>query len=265
MPHLELFPSQDDGSASGHGPRQRLLRAADLPDTFTHSLYKVAPYKGCAHGCKYCDGRAERYYFEGIFEKDIEIRGYLPDRLALELPNVRERGMIAFGSGVTDPYQPEEGRQRLMGRCAELLESDMNPGLPALVMTKSALVLRDLAQWKRLNEKAGFILLVSLATLDENLRRAMEPGASPIQERLEALRAFRREGCSVGVLAMPLLPHLSDSRTSICALLEACASIPVDFIMPAGLTLRPGRQKDCYLNALGQYSAQAQQENDPNV
>ena len=230
-----------------HPPK--LLRPADLPDNFTHSLYKIAPYKGCAHGCRYCDGRAERYYVEGDFERDIEIRYNIHTRLTMELPKIRERGIIAFGSGVTDPYQALEGYSRITGRCASIL-AETAYTLPALVMTKSSLALRDLPFWEQVNKRAGFILLVSLTSLDENLRSMMEPGASSFQSRLDMIRKFKALGCTVGVLAMPFLPGLSDSSESIHALYKACAEARVDFVMPGGLTLRPGRQKDFYLNAL---------------
>ena len=232
--------------------KAKLLRPADLPENFTRSLYKIAPYKGCAHGCRYCDGRAERYYVEGDFERDLEIRRDIPKRLARELPALRERGMIAFGSGVTDPYQPAEAFERITGACARLLVESPR-ALPALVMTKSSLVARDLPTWGRVNERAGFVLLVSLTNLDEELREVMEPGASSFASRLEAMRAFKTAGCAVGVLAMPFLPGLSDSSESIEAVYGACAEAGVDFVMPGGLTLRPGRQKDFYLRALAAY------------
>jgi len=233
-----------------HPPK--LLKPADLPENFTRSLYKIAPYRGCAHGCRYCDGRAERYYVEGDFERDIVIRPDIPDRLAAELPNVRERGMIAFGSGVTDPYQPLEMQQDITGSCARLLSDSRKP-LPALVMTKSSLALRDLGHWTSVNKRGGFVLLVSLTSLDEELREVMEPGASSFASRLDMMRDFKKAGCVVGVLAMPLLPGLSDDEASIRGLYSACADIGVDFVMPGGLTLRPGRQKDFYLEALRRY------------
>jgi len=249
---------------------RRLLKPADLPDNFTAALYKVAPYRGCAHGCRYCDGRAEKYYVEGDFERDIQIRGDIPSRLAAELPGLRERGMIAFGSGVTDPYQPCEAEKNLTGRAASILaglaettgasgsapnetlfEEDRAGSPPsALVMTKSALALRDLGAWKRLHERSGFILLVSLTSLDEELRELMEPGASSFAERLELLKAFKAAGCLTGILAMPFLPGLSDDEASIRRLYEAAAAAGVDYLMPGGLTLRPGRQKDLYLATL---------------
>lgn len=237
-------------------PRRALLRG-DLPDNFTRCLYRIAPYKGCAHGCRYCDGRAEKYYVDGDFERDIELRGGIPELLASETAKLRESGMIAFGSGVTDPYQPCEAAERTTGRCAEFLAAraatDTRPRLAALVMTKSDLALRDLPAWSGLNENVGFVLLVSLTSLDESLRSIMEPGASSFAARLELLRAYKKAGCAVGVLAMPLLPGLSDSEESIRSLYSACADIGVDFVMPGGLTLRPGRQKELYLATLASF------------
>lgn len=240
----------DQTPEEGHSPK--LLRPADLPDNFTRSLYKIAPYRGCGHGCRYCDGRAERYYVPGDFERDIEIRRTVPDRLERELPRIRERGMIGFGSGVTDPYQPIETVEELTGRCASILATSPQP-LPAMVMTKSSLPMRDLPAWSRLNERAGFILLVSITSLDETLRERMEPGASCFASRIETLRAFKKAGCATGALVMPLLPGLSDNTESIQRVYSACIDAGVDFIMPGGLTLRPGRQKACYAEALAQF------------
>jgi len=237
-------------------PKHAILRG-DLPDNFTRSLYRIAPYKGCGHGCRYCDGRAEKYYVDGDFERDIELRDGIPELLEAEAAKVREAGIVAFGSGVTDPYQPCEASERTTGRCARILADraglGASPPLAALVMTKSTLALRDLPDWRRLNEKAGFVLLVSLTSLDEGLREVMEPGASPFAARLELLREYKAAGCAVGVLAMPFLPGLSDGEDSIRALYAALADIGVDFVMPGGLTLRPGRQKELYLATLAAY------------
>lgn len=101
----------------------KLLKPAYIPDNFTKPLYEIAPYKGCTHGCCYCDGGTERYYAKGDFESKIEIRRSIPDRLENGLPKTRERGMIAFGSGVTDPYQPIESVEQIIKKCAETLAS----------------------------------------------------------------------------------------------------------------------------------------------
>jgi hypothetical protein len=126
-------------------------------------------------------------------------------------------------------------------------------------MTKSSLALRDLPLWRRVNEASGFVLLVSLTSLDEGLRETMEPGASSFASRLETIQAFKAAGCAVGVLAMPFLPGLSDGTESMAALYSACAEAGVDFVMPGGLTLRPGRQKEFYLKALSEYRPELSQ------
>jgi DNA repair photolyase len=253
-------------SATG---RKALLRG-DLPENFTRSLYRISPYKGCAHGCRYCDGRAEKYYVEGDFERDIEKRVWIPEQLERELPKLRERGMISLGSGVTDAYQHCEKSEKITRRIAGLLcagwrgEAQASLGLdgaetsgarglrrfPAMVMTKSIMAMRDLELWSELNRKAGFVLMVSLTSLDEELHKLMEPGSSGFHARLSMIRAFKNAGCRVGVLAMPFLPGLSDSEDSIQKLYEACSEAGVDFLMPGGLTLRPGRQKELYLSTL---------------
>lgn len=245
---------EPDGTRDGYSAAppvpvsRRALRRGDLPDNFTRSLYGLAPYRGCAHGCRYCDGRAEKYYVEGDFERDIAVRNWLPGLLASELPALREPGMVAIGSGTTDPYQPVEERERIVGRCAGLLA---DAGTPVTVMTKSDLVLRDLDAWRRVNERSLFVLLVSITTLREDVRAAFEPGASTVPARLSAIRAFKAAGCAVGALAMPLLPGITDDEEGIRALYEELAAVGVDFVMPGGLTLRPGRQKNLYLDTLG--------------
>ena len=88
------------------------LSRARLPDAFLVSLYRaLAPYRGCGHGCAYCDGRAERYYVDGDFERDIAVRRNLPERVALDVAASREYGAVCIGSGVTDVYQPAERGQ----------------------------------------------------------------------------------------------------------------------------------------------------------
>ncbi|HUX43029.1 MAG TPA: radical SAM protein [Rectinemataceae bacterium] len=232
--------------------RPKALLRADLPDPFTHGLYRLAPYRGCAHGCRYCDGRAERYYVLGDFEKDIIIRKDIPEALAEELPRMREEGMVVFGSGTTDPYQPCELVEDISGRAARLLATPPagTPRLSASVLTKASLAERDIEAWAGVNSKSGFLILASITSLDESLRELMEPGSAPFAERFRMLKRFKEAGCATGILAMPLLPGLSDSRQSIASLYEAAVEAGVDFLMPGGLTLRPGRQKELYIKTL---------------
>ena len=184
---------------------------------------------------------------EGEFDRDIVIRRNAPSILALEVSKLRERGIVFIGSGISDAYQPPENEERLMPACGRILA---DAALPATVLTKSSLILRDLDLWAEINANSGFTLMVSLITLDDRLRAEFEPGASPVGERLEALRAFRERGCAVGVAAMPLLPYLADGDGEIEALARQLAEIGVDFVLPGGLTLRPGRQKEIFFSAL---------------
>jgi DNA repair photolyase len=224
-----------------------VLRRERLSEPFLAAKYRFSPYSACEHGCLYCDGRAERYYVEGEFDRDIVVRSNAPDLLASELPRLRERGVISIGSGITDAYQPAEGRFALTRRCAEVLAGGDHA---AALLTKSALAARDLDLWAEVNARGGFLLLVSLVFADDGPRRMFEPRASTVAARLQLLRAFKQRGCSVGVLAMPLLPFVCDRDADIAALLDALAAIPVDFVIPSGLTLRPGRQKEVYLDTL---------------
>jgi DNA repair photolyase len=213
-------------------------------------LYACAPYRGCGHGCRYCDGRAEKYYVEGDFERDVEVRANLPDLLAQELPGLRDRGMISFGSGVTDAYQPLETTKKITERCIPLLE---DRGWPVLVITKSALVRRDAELWRRVDARGGIMLFMTVTGTDEEVRNRFEPGAATYRARLETLEAFGSAGMATGALAMPLLPFINDDDASIRSLFGALKETGVSFIMPGGLTLRPGRQKDLYLDEVSAF------------
>jgi len=224
-----------------------VLRKSRLVDPWFVGKYSFSPYQACAHGCRYCDGRAERYWVEGEFDRDIVVRRNAADVLAREVPKLRERGIVFVGSGISDAYQPPEAGERLMPACGRVLADHR---LPVTILTKSSLIARDLDLWSEANAAAGFVLMASLVTLDDGLRSIVEPSASPVEARLETLRAFKARGCGVGVAAMPLLPLLTDSDAQLDALALALEQVGVDFVLVGGLTLRPGRQKSAFLDTL---------------
>lgn len=228
---------------------RKALRTSLLIDSFLCCRFSFSPYMACGHGCRYCDGRAEKYWVEGDFERDVVIRSNLPRLLREELPRLRERAPVAIGSGISDAYQPVERKQGLMRECAAILSE--HP-LPVSLLTKSSLVSRDIDLWEKVDRGSSFILNLSIATLDETVRSRFEPGASPIAERLETLRTFRRKGIAVGVMAIPLLPFISDGEQEIRALVKTLKDAGAAFVMPGGLTLRPGRQKDFYMKHLAE-------------
>jgi DNA repair photolyase len=209
--------------------------------------YRLSPYMACEHGCLYCDGRAERYWVEGEFDRDIVVRTNLPELLEKDLARQREKGFVTVGSGITDGYQPTEAAEQIMARCAAVLAES---SFPVTVLTKSALVVRDLPLWKKVNERSAFMLVVSLMFTEDRERRIFEPRAASVEKRLEMLRVFKEAGCHTGVLAMPVLPGITDSKEALTRLYRKLQQIEVDWIMPGGLTLRPGRQKDTYMGLI---------------
>lgn len=226
------------------------IRKRDLADFFTISKYGISPYTACQHGCLYCDGRAEKYFVQGEFERDIVIRKNLSQLLEKELPKIREKGFLCIGSGVSDPYQPVEQDEKITRECAAIL-SEFD--LPVVVMTKSSLVQRDLDLWSKVNSKTRFLLMMSLTFCDDFLRARFEPFASSVQDRLQTLDLFKKAGCATGVLAMPLLPYISETEENMCLLADNVKKVNADFIMLGGLTLRPGIQKDTFIRSIREF------------
>lgn len=227
------------------------LSRAPLPDAFLVSLYRaLAPYRGCAHGCAYCDGRAEKYYVEGDFARDIAVRENLAELAARDAAagfTAREYGAICIGSGVTDVYQPLE---RELGLTRRTLEALAETGVPIVILTKSDLILRDFDVLARFPHA---LVIVTVTTVNGTDAVRLEPGASTPDRRIAVVREAKARGFSSGVMAMPLCPGISDSDESFTAVLAAAKDAGADFVYPGGLTLRPGCQKDLFLSLVDEH------------
>ncbi|MCH4890597.1 radical SAM protein [Acidaminobacter sp. JC074] len=221
-----------------------------LPDTYFVSKFGFSPYKACQHGCKYCDGRSEKYYIDGDFEKDITVRKNIPSVLETSLRKFREKGIIGISSGVSDPYQPIEIKERLMPQCAEIISRYK---YPAMLFTKSNMVMRDIDLWEEVHKKAGFTLMMSIVYPNDDIRKHFEPYSSSVEQRLKTLKAFKDRGMSVGVLAMPLLPFLTDSAGQMDQMMKNYDEIGVDVVMPGCMTLRPGINKKTYFDIIDKH------------
>lgn len=226
------------------------LGSGDLPEPFMVSLYRaLAPYRGCGHGCAYCDGRAEKYYVDGEFERDLAVRRNVADRIRLDVEVGKatlDYGSVCVGSGVTDVYQPLEAR---LGLTRGILEALEPAGLPVVILTKSSLVERD---YDVLSRFPSALIMVTLTTTDDGLAAWLEPGASPPSERLAVVRSARKAGFMSGVMAMPLCPGLCDDDEHTDALATAAQDAGAQFVCPGHLTLRPGRQKDFFMCRLAE-------------
>jgi DNA repair photolyase len=224
-----------------------LLRRSVMVDPFFLGRFGSNLYRGCEHGCLYCDGRAEKYYVSGTFDRDIEVKSNALALAARELELMREPGFLFIGGGVCDAYQQAEGRFAL---ARGLLQLCRDRRVPVHLLTKSALVERDLDLLADINRDTRAVLSFSIALGDERQRAIFEPGAAPLEERWRLLRRARELGLGTAVMAMPLLPGLSDQPDQIDALLTRAADVGVDFVCAGGLTLRPGRQKDGFFAVL---------------
>lgn len=227
-----------------------LLRESALVDPWFLGCFGANLYRGCEHGCIYCDGRAERYYVEGDFARNIQVKRNALVLAERELARRREPGFLFLGGGVSDSYQPAEATY---GLARGLLHLAAKHDLGVHVLTKSALVERDLDLIEEIAQKRRAILSFSLQSVDERVRERLEPGAAPVSERLRLLRRARDLGIYTGVMAMPILPGISDSVSQIDELVRTVADAGAQFVCFGGLTLRPGRQKQIFNDALELY------------
>ena len=200
-------------------------------------------YRGCVHGCIYCDSRSACYQFTHPFE-DVEVKRNAPELLEAALRKKRKRCVIATGS-MSDPYQPCEKELRLMRRCLELIE---RYGFGASVITKSDLVLRDLDLFESIHRKAKSVLQMTLTVADDELSRVLEPNVCPSSRRYEVLKEFQSRGIPGVVWLSPFLPFLTDTEENLRQLLDFCFSAGVKGIVcfGIGLTLRQGNREYFY-------------------
>ena len=200
-------------------------------------------YRGCTHGCIYCDARSTCYQMQHVFE-DVEVKKNGPELLEQALRRKRKRCMIGTGA-MSDPYQPLEKELRLTRRCLELIDEY---GFGLAIQTKSDLILRDLDLLKSISRKTKCVVQITLTTSDEDLCRILEPGVCTTKRRIEVLRILKEEGISTLVWMTPILPFLNDTKENIEGILDACAREKVYGIMNfgIGLTLRDGDRQYFY-------------------
>ena len=200
-------------------------------------------YRGCLHGCIYCDARSKCYQFTHVFE-DIEVKQNAPELLEQTLRKKRKRCMVGTGS-MCDPYIPLEKDLRLMRNCLEIIEKH---NFGAAVQTKSDLVLRDLDILERINQKSKAVVQMTLTTADDSLCRIIEPGVCPTSRRFEVLCECRERGIPTVVWFSPLLPFINDTVENVDGIVDYCARAGVKAIIcfGIGLTLREGNREYFY-------------------
>jgi DNA repair photolyase len=247
-------------------------------DSWFHINRSLNAYRGCEHGCIYCDGMNEYYHVDNfmshirikenapeILKKELKKLGFtsqreletetlwsfLPDddakRLAMKKPR---RIVIGVCGGVSDGFQPAEKEYKIT---QQILETLVDFRLPAMILTKSDLLLRDIELLKELNE-VSFVNAVFTITLhDDEKRKIIEPRASSTPERFAALKELRNTGISGGVMATPIIPWIGTDYENIEGLAKEAKRANAEFILFGGMTLKPGRQKEYFMRVVNRH------------
>lgn len=200
-------------------------------------------YRGCSHGCIYCDSRSKCYHIEHDFE-DIEIKENAIELLENALKRKRKKCMLGTGF-MTDPYIPLESK---IGNVRKALALVNQYGFGFTLITKSDRVLRDLDLLKAINDKTKCVVQMTLTTYDEDLCRKIEPNVCTTRERVTALKKLNEAGIPTVVWLCPILPFINDTEENIRGILEYCIEAKVYGIIcfGMGLTLREGNREYFY-------------------
>ena len=206
-------------------------------------------YRGCSHGCIYCDSRSKCYHFTHPFE-DIEVKQNAPELLERALKSKRKKCVIGTGA-MSDPYMHCEEELKLTRKCLEIIKAY---GFGVAVQTKSDRILRDIDLLDEINREAKSVVQMTLTTYDDDLCAVLEPNVCNTKRRIEVLERMRERGIPTVVWLTPVLPFINDRLENITAILNECVRVGVkgviDFGM--GLTLREG-DREYYYAALDKH------------
>ena len=217
--------------------------------TGSRGHYGMNIYRGCTHGCIYCDSRSTCYQFTHSFE-DVEVKRNAPALLDRALRSKRRKGMVGTGA-MSDPYMHCEEELGLTRSCLEVI---LKNGFGAAIQTKSDRILRDIDLLDAINRSAKCVVQMTLTTYDDDLCRILEPNVCNTKRRIEVLERMRDRGIPTVVWLTPILPFINDTEENVAAILRECVRVGVkgviDFGM--GLTLREG-DREYYYAALDRH------------
>ena len=206
-------------------------------------------YRGCSHGCIYCDSRSKCYQFTHAFE-DIEVKRNAPELLEQALRSRRQKCMIGTGS-MSDPYMHCEEQLGLTRKCLEIIRQY---GFGVAIQTKSDRILRDIDLLDEINRASKCVVQMTLTTYDDALCQIVEPNVCSTKRRIEVLEQMRERGIPTMVWLSPILPFLNDTEENIRAILKECVRVGVKGVVcfGMGLTLREG-DREYYYAALDRH------------
>ena len=210
-----------------------MLSRVRQPDTWFGLTYSMNLYRGCSHGCIYCDSRSMCYGIDDL--ADVAVKENAVEVLRAELSGRRTKGTIGTG-GMNDPYQPVENELCVTRRALEEIDRF---GFPLHVMTKSDLVCRDIGLLRSIGRRNYAAVSITITTASDELAGKLEPAAPTPTERFGAIRMLASQGVYVGVTMMPLLPWICDGDENVAAIVRRAAECGASYIVPwFGMTLR---------------------------
>ena len=217
--------------------------------TSNNGMHGMNIYRGCSHGCIYCDSRSKCYQFTHPFE-DIEVKQNAPELLDAALKSKRKKCMIGTGS-MSDPYMHCEENLKLTRRCLEII---LKNEFGVAIQTKSDMILRDIDLLSEINKSAKCVVQMTLTTYDDDLCRILEPNVCNTKRRIEVLEEMQKRGIPTVVWLTPILPFINDTAENITAILNECVRVGVKGIIDfgMGLTLREG-DREYYYEALDKH------------
>ncbi|MBW2975524.1 radical SAM protein [Candidatus Woesearchaeota archaeon] len=226
-------------------PAKTILSSRSRPDPYFGGSYNINLYRGCQHGCIYCDTRSDCYRIGDL--SDIRVKENALQILDKELRSRKKKGTITTGS-MNDPYMPVEKKLELTRGALKLIKRH---GFGVHILTKGDLVLRDIDLLKDIS-KVYCAVSITITTIDDKLSKKIEPNAPPSSRRFDALKKLSNSGIYSGIILMPLLPYITDSPDNITAIIKKAVECKAKYILFCpGMTLRDSC-RDYYYKKLDQ-------------
>lgn len=213
-------------------------------NSFLPYHYDLNIYRGCEHCCVYCFAKYSHKYLEdNHFFNHIYIKENIVEELEKKLSSKSwKRDVINLG-GITDSYQPIEKEKKLMPKILRLL---IKYKTPAIISTKSSLILRDIDLLKELSDVAGVQIACTITTLDQNLASILEPNASSIKLRMKTIQTLKEAGLTVGWHLMPIIPYITATRNNLKNIFEIASKCQIDYMITGLLNLRGTTKTDFF-------------------
>ncbi|MBU3144069.1 radical SAM protein [Clostridium sp. CF012] len=219
-------------------PAKQILSPWSNNDNWFGINYNMNIYKGCCHGCIYCDSRSECYQIEDF--DTVRAKADAIEKLNMELKSKRKKGVVGTGA-MSDPYNPFEAEYKLTRSSLELINR-YNFGIS--IATKSELITGDIDMLQEIKTHSPTIIKITVTTSDDNLCKKIEPNVAVASKRFEAVNKLSSKGIFTGILLMPVLPFIEDSDENILKIISLAKENGARFIYPAfGVTLRQNQRE----------------------